>query len=385
MLPRASLSAGPTRVLLALGVGIVTVEFLSVWDQRHLLRSWPSLVEAGDGSWTLLAPLVCVASATCAMFNLRSRELIEAFPDGGMRKFAAPGIVVGLMAAMLHGLFVAGLVIWGFVHDLPGRPRLAPVPSVLLGLFTFSLMGVVVARLLGNLLAPFAALSMALTIFYLSRPLGLANLFDLGGVSIVLIGLVPDPLAMVFRAAWFAMASLVMALLAAKGLQAARSAKFLLVAALAVAFGSLSLNQSRDGFVDAPVQWVCTQGEPKVCVAAEYEDRLLDYRDTLLPLSQAARQLGIPVPEQGYRQAVGVSPGAGSFNVGQRLDLRQLSFDMIQFSSSCSLEWGADEIGKAETAAGYLMSQVSTTPPAGTVWPTLREGQAAWRALDCVE
>ena len=372
----------PLPVLLALPVVLAAVEVVGLVNQWDVMRSWASLVEAVNGAWLVLGILVVGSAAAVSAHTWQHRELTSALPDTGARTVAAAGVLVGLLAAAVHALTVTGLVVWGRAVALPGDPRLLPVLSVLVGLLACALFGTAVARLGVGSLAPLVAMGLYVAALFVIRALGGRDLVDLGGVSVVLVGLAPDSEVMTYRAAWLAAAAGGAWWFAAHGAGALRRVPLLLLLVAAAGLGVLTAQKGAQGFVATPVRWVCDAGPPKVCVAAEYDDRLEDYAGALAEVAPLARRVGLPEPADGYKQTVGVRPGPGSFNVDARVNLDQLTFDLVQFSFPCSVRWGEPQLQRADVVAAWMMSQVGGRRPEVPV-ASEDAAERAVRALRC--
>lgn len=380
---RAARLLVPWPALLGIVVLLAGVEAVGLASQWDVMRSWASLVEAVNGAWLVLGILVVGCAAAVSAQTWQNRELTSALPDAGGRTVAATGVVIGLVAAVVHALTVTGLLVWGWVGSLPGHPRLWPVLSVLAGLGACALFGTAVARLGVGSLAPLVAMGLYVALLFVIRALGGRDLVDLGGASVVLVGLAPDTEVMLLRAAWLAGAAAVAWWFAAYGRTALRRVPLLALLAVTVGLAIITAEKAEAGFVATPVQWVCEPGPPKVCVAAEYDDRLGDYAAALARMTPLADRIGLPNPAHGYRQTVGVRPGSGSFNVDAQVRVDQLAFDLVQFSLPCSVHWNEPQLQQADIVAGWLASQAGDALPPNGRNPTMEEAQRALEALRC--
>lgn len=375
----------PWPALLGMTVVSAGVEATALVSQRDVMRSWASAVEAVNGAWLVLGILVVGVAAAVSAQTWRNRELTAGLPDSGGRTVAATGLVVGIVAAGVHAFTVAGLLVWGATTALPGYPRLWPVLSVLVGLVTCALFGTAAARLGAGVLSPLLAMGLYVGVLFVIRALGGKDLIDLGGVSVVLVGLAPDTQVMLWRAAWLAAAGSVGWWFAAHGRSALRRAPFLVLVLMTVGLGITVAQGAAAGFVKTPVEWVCTPGPPNVCVAAEYDDRLEEYANALTQMAPLADRVGLPQPPDGYRQTVGVRPGPGSFNVEAHVNTEQLAFDLIQFTLPCSLRWDEQQLQMADIVAAWMASQAGSALPPDVPVPSLKEAQQALSNLRCDE
>lgn len=373
----------PRAALLGLVVLCAGVEIVGLVNQWDVMRSWASVVEAANGAWLVLGILVVGTAAAVSAQTWSHRELTSALPDAGGRTTAAAALTIGFVAAGVHALTVTGLVIWGWAAQLPGQPRLWPVLSVLAGLMACALFGTAVARLGAGALSPLVAMGLYVALLFVIRALGGADLVDLGGVSVVLVGLAPDTKVMLLRAAWLASAAAVAWWFAAHGRTALRRVPLMALVVLTTGLAVVTAEAAEAEFVQTRVQWVCEPGPPRVCVAAEYDDRLHEYAVALRQLAPSANRVGLPTPPRGYRQTVGARPGPGSFNVDARVRTDQLTFDLVQFSLPCSLHWSEQQLQRADVVAGWLASQAGgAARPVGPT-PTLEAAQRALDTLRC--
>lgn len=373
----------PWPALLAMTVVMAVVEYAVLASQWDVMRSWASVVEAADGAWLVLGILVVGCAAAVSIQPWRDRELTAALPDSGARTVAVRGVVVGLVAAAVHVLTVVGLVLWGWAVGLPGQPRLWPVLGVLVGLVACALFGTAVARTGVGLLSPLLAMGLFVSLVFGLRALGGVDLIDLGGVSVVLVGLAPDTQVVLLRAAWLAGAGAVAWWLAARGRTALRRVPFLVLVLGTVALAITTVREAEAGFVRTPVVWACAPGPPEVCVAAEFEDRLADYASAVSGMAPAAQQVGLPEPRDGYRQTAGIRPGAGSFNVDPDVNAMQMAFDFVQFTLPCSVDWELEDLARAEQIAAFMASQVGGPVPPDVRMPDLAEARQSLGSLRC--
>jgi hypothetical protein len=309
--------------------------------------------------------------------------MTAALPDSGARTTAAVGVVVGLLGVTVHLVAVAAVLVWGSTTGLPGRPRLWPVLGFLAALVLWGLFGTAVARLHAGLLTPLLAMAAWVAVVFLLRASGGNELIDLGGVSVVLVGLAPDTVAVLWRAAWLIAAGALVWALAAQGRRALRRPAFLVLVPLAAVLAFATVSTADDGFVRVPVGWACDAGPPKVCVAEEYEDRLEDYAAAVGRMAPLAEEVGLPVPGDGYRQTVGVRPGTGSFNVDARVNTGQLAFDLVQFGLPCSVDWDLEDLERADAVAAWMVAEAGGTPRPGTAVPDLAGARKALASLRC--
>lgn len=373
----------PWPALLGLAVILFGVEIAAMVDQWDVVRSWASLVEAVDGVWLVSGILVVGVAAAVSAHTWQNRELTAALPDSGARTVAATGVVVGLVAAGVHALTVAGLLVWGYAVALPGHPRLWPVLGVLVGLVACALFGTAVVRLRAGVLAPLVAMGLYVGLLFVIRALGGSHLVDLGGVSIVLVGLAPDPQTMLWRAAWLCAAGAVAWWIAAYGRRALRRPVFPVLVLVTAVLAVTTAEKTEAGFARTPVAWVCAPGPPQVCVAAEYDDRLEDYASALTRMVPLADQVGLPRPPGGYRQGVGIEPAPGSFNVDAQVQTAQLAFDLVQFALPCSVEWDEQQLQRADVVAAWITAQAGGQLPPEIRVPTLGEARQALDSLRC--
>lgn len=372
--------------LLGLAVVFAGVEIAVLAGQWDVVRSWASLVEAVDGAFLVLGIVVAGAAAAVSAQAWQNRELTAALPDPGPRTVAAAGVVVGLVAAGVHALTVAGLLVWGYAVALPGQPRLWPVLSVLAGLMACAMFGTAVVRLGAGGLAPLLAMGLYVVMLYGFRTFGGLDLIDLGGVSIVLVGLAPDTSAMLWRAAWLVAAAAVVWAIAAYGRRALRRPVFPVLVVVAAVLAVTTQQRVAAGFVQTAVEWVCEPGPPQVCVAAEYDDRLADYAAALTRMVPLADQVGLPRPTDGYRQGVGIRSGPGSFGVEEEVQPVQLAFDLVQFTLPCSVRWDLQQLEHADTVAGWMAAEAGgplPPQPPGVRVATLDEARQALDSLRC--
>lgn len=369
--------------LLGLAVVFAGVEIAVLAGQWDVVRSWASLVEAVDGAFLVLGILVAGAAAAVAAQPWQNRELTAALPDAGPRTAAAAGVVVGFVAAGVHALTVAAVLVWGYAVALPGQPRLWPVLSVLAGLMACAMFGTAVVRLGAGALAPLLAMGLYVAVLYAFRALGGTALIDLGGVSIVLVGVAPDTAAMLWRAAWLVAAAAVAWAIAAYGRRALRRPVFPVLVIVAGVLAVTTEPRVGAGFVQTSVVWVCEPGPPQVCVAAEYDDRLADYAAALTQIAPFADQVGLPRPPDGYRQAVGIHGGPGSFGVEEEVRTVQLAFDLVQFTLPCSVRWNLQQLDQADIVANWMATQAGSPLPPGALVPTLDEAGQALDSLRC--
>ena len=373
-------------VLLGLALVFVGVEIAVLAGQWDVVRSWASLVEAVDGAFLVLGILVAGAAAALAGQPWENRELTAALPDAGPRTVAAAGVVVGFVAAGVHALTVAALLIWGYAVGLPGQPRLWPVLSVLAGLMACALFGTAVVRLGAGALAPLLAMGLWVAVIYGFRAFGGTALVDLGGVSVVLVGVAPDTAAMLWRAAWLVAAAAVVWWIAAYGRRVLRRPVFGVLVIVAGVLAVTTEPKVGAGFVQTSVVWVCEPGPPQVCLAAEYDDRLADYAAALSRMAPFADQVGLPRPPDGYRQAVGIRGGPGSFGVEEEVQTVQLAFDLVQFALPCSVRWSLPQLEQADVVAFWIVTQAGiplAPQPPGFRVPTLDEARQALDSLRC--
>lgn len=374
-------------VLLGMAVVFAGVEIVVLRGQWDVVRSWASLVEAVDGAFLVLGILVAGAAAAVAAQPWENRELTAALPDAGPRTVAAAGVVVGFVAAGVHALTVAALLIWGYAIGLPGQPRLWPVLGVLAGLMACALFGTAVVRLGAGALAPLLAMGLWVAVIYGFRAFGGTALVDLGGVSIVLVGLAPDTAAMLWRASWLVAAAGVVWWIAAYGRRALRRPVFVVLVIVAGVLAVTAEPKVEAGFVPTAVVWVCEPGPPQVCVAAEYDDRLADYAAALTRMAPFADRVGLPRPPDGYRQGVGIRGGPGSFAVDDEgVQTVQLAFDLVQFALPCSVRWDLQQLEQAETVAFWIAAQAGSPlppQPPGFSVPTLDDARRALDSLRC--
>lgn len=380
---RAARLLVPWPALVGLATVLAGVEITALVSQWDVMRSWASLVEAVDGAWLVLGILVVGCAAAVSVQPWQNREMTAALPDSGARSVAARGVLVGLVAAGVHVLTVAVLVIWGWAVALPGQPRLWPVLSVLVGLWACAMFGTAAARFGAGLLSPLLAMGLYVGVLLVIRALGGNDLIDLGGVSVVLVGLAPDTQTVLWRAAWLFAAGAATWWLAAYGRTALRRVPFLVLVLVTVVLAITAAQKADAGFVKTPVEWVCDPGPPKVCVAAEYGDRLEDYAVALSQMAPSAERVGLPQPRNGYQQTVGVRPGPGSFNVDARVNREQLAFDLIQFTLPCSVRWDEQQLQQADTVAAWMASAAGSSLPPDVRIPSLAEARQALASLRC--
>lgn len=373
--------------LLGLALVFAGVEIVALRGDWDVARNWPSVVEAADGAFQLLAVLVVGSAAAVAVGPWHDRELTSAFPDSGSRAVASTGVVVGVLAAGVHFVTMVGLLVWGYVVGLPGPLRLWPVLSVLAGLFVAALFGTAVVRLGAGVLAPVLAMGLWIALIYGVAAVGGVDLFDLGGVSIVLVGIAPDTTTVLWRAAWLAAAAGVVWAIAAHGRRTMWSPLFLVQVVATVTLAAITVQESRAGFVQTSVQLVCEPGPPQVCVTAEYDHRLAEYTTALTRLAPLADQVGLTPPPEGYRQGFGIRAGPGSFSVDDEgLQIRQLAFDLVQFALPCSIRWDLSQLEQADVVSFWVLTQAGyplPEGPPGTRIPTLAEAQRALEVLQC--
>jgi hypothetical protein len=373
----------PWAALLGMAVLLAGVEITALLNQWDVMRSWASVVEAVDGAWLVLGILVVGCAAAVSVQPWQNREMTAGLPDSGARTIAAAGVVVGLVAVAVHVVTVAALLVWGWAVGLPGHPRLWPVLSVLAGLLTCAMFGTAVARFGAGVLTPLLAMGAYLAVLFVLRALGGNDLIDLGGVSVVLVGLAPDTQAMIWRAAWLVAAGVIAWWLAVHGRRAFCRARFLVLVPVTLALAITAAQSMDAGFVKTPVKWVCEPGPPKVCVAAEYDDRLVDYASAVTRMAPFAEQVGLPRPPDGYRQTVGVRPGPGSFNVDAQLNNEQLAFDLVQFTLPCSVRWAEPQLQQADVVAAWIATQAGGSLPPDMRIPSVDEARAAVASLRC--
>jgi len=374
-------------VLLGMAVVFAGVEIVVLRGQWDVVRSWASLVEAVDGAFLVLGILVAGAAAAVAAQPWENRELTAALPDAGPRTVAAAGVVVGFVAAGVHALTAAALLIWGYAIGLPGQPRLWPVLGVLAGLMACALFGTAVVRLGAGALAPLLAMGLWVAVIYGFRAFGGTALVDLGGVSVVLVGVAPDTAAMLWRAAWLVAAAGVVWWIAAYGRRVLRRPVFGVLVIVAGVLAVTTEPKVGAGFVPTSVVWVCEPGPPQVCVAAEYDERLADYAAALARMAPLADQVGLPRPPDGYRQAVGIRGGPGSFTVDDEgVRTVQLAFDLVQFALPCSVRWTLPQLEQADIVAFWIVTQAGIPlppQPPGFSVPTLDDARRAVDSLRC--
>lgn len=380
---RAARLLVPWPALLGMAAVLAGVEVTALVSQRDVMRSWVSVVEAADGAWLVLGILVVGCAAAISVQPWQNREMTAALPDSGARTVAGGGVVVGLVAAVVHILTVAVLAVWGLTVALPGQARLWPVLSVLTGLWACAMFGTAVTRLGAGLFSPLLAMGLYVGVLFAIRALGGKDLVDLGGVSVVLVGLAPDTQVVLWRAAWLLAAGAVVWWLAAYGRTSLRRIPFLLLVLVTVALAITTAQKADTGFVKTTVAWVCDPGPPKVCVAAEYEERLGDYAAALTQMALSTEQVGLTEPGNGYQQAVGVRPGPGSFNVDAHVNREQLAFDLVQFTLPCSARWTEQQLQQADEVATWIASQSGSPPPPGVRIPSLAEARQDLASLRC--
>lgn len=375
----------PWPALLGMALVALGIEIAALMSQRDVLLSWVSLVEAADGAWPVVGILVVGCAAAIAVRPLQNRELTAALPDSGARTVAATGLVVGLAGAAVHVLTVAGLLVWGWTSGLPGHPRLMPIVSVLVGLVACALFGTAVARFRLGLITPLLAMGLFVACLFVIRAFGGRSLVDLGGVSVVLVGLAPDREAVLWRAVWLSGAGAIAWYFAAYGRLALRRLAFWLLVPATIAVAVTAEQKANTGFTETSVVWVCDSGPPKVCVAAEYDHRLEEYAAAIAELAPHADRVGLPQPARGYRQTVGITPGVGSFNVAAQVNGWQLAFDLVQFSFPCSEQWNEPQLQRAERVTAWLAVQVGIPlPPDPELQvPSLRSAQQDLDGLAC--
>lgn len=359
------------------------VELVGLHNQWAVVRSWPSLVEAVDGSWLPLGVLVVGSAAGLSTLRWPQRELVASLPDPGGRTFAGPGLVVGALAALIHAVVALAMTGWGLLNNLPGSPRLWPVIGMLFGLLFCGLFGGAVVRLGAGSLSPLLAMGLYVGLLITMRSVGWGALFDLGGVSVVLVGLAPDTNAVLLRAGFLAAAAVLAWCAAAWGKGARRRLATYIVTGTLITSAFAASSALAGGFVATHVEWACSETPPRVCVSAEFKDRLGEYSEALGRLHAPAVELGLEEPASGYRQAVGPTPTSGSFNVDQRLRWSQLAFDLVQFSYPCSTEWNSTALDQADLVAAWLVDQASGVNDPHARIPTKEEARAALVSLRC--
>lgn len=382
---RVSRLVVPWPALLGMALAMLGIEIAAVASHWDVVRSWASVVEAVDGAWPVVGILTAGCAAAVAVRPQYNRELTVALPDSGARTAAITGVVVGVVAAGVHVLVVVGLLTWGWVVNLPGSPGLWPVLGVLAALFACSMFGTALARLRMGLLTPVLAMGLFVVVLYVIRALGGVALIDLGGVTVVLVGLAPDPETMVWRAAWLAGVGAIAWCFAAYGRGSLRAVVVWALVPVTLALAIVTMQKAESGFAQTPVEWVCDSGPPRVCVAAEYEDRLDEYAAVIAELAPYADAVGLPPPPGGYRQTVGLSPGVGSFNVATTVSGWRLAFDLVQFSYPCSDQWTAPQFQLADSVTAWLASQIDAPLPPDPALrvPSSASAQAAVDQLEC--
>lgn len=375
----------PWPALLGLALVMLGIEVAAVASQWDVMRSWASVVGAVDGAWPVIGILTVGCAAAVAVRPQQNRELTAALPDSGTRTVAATGVVVGVVAAGTHGLVVIAVVVWGWMVGLPGHPRLWPVLGVLAALFACSMVGTAVARFRMGLLTPVLAMGLFVIALYLIRAAGGVALIDLGGVTVVLVGLAPDPATMLWRAAWLTGAGFIAGHFAAYGRASLRRMVVWILIPVTLGSAVVTMQKAEEGFAQTSVEWVCDPGPPQVCVAAEYQDRLGEYAAAIGELAPEAARVGLPSPPEGYRQTVGVDPGVGSFNVARQVSGWRLAFDLVQFSFPCAQEWKEPQFQRAEMVTAWLAAQIDAPlpPDPGLRVPSLASAQKAVDHLAC--
>lgn len=373
----------PLPVLMGMTGLLVAIEGVVIASQADVMRSWASSIEAIDGAWLPLSVLVVGGAAAVSVGPWQQRELTAALPDSGVRITAARGVVVGLVAAAVHGAVAAGVLVWGYLSGLPGNPRLWPVLGVMVGLWACAMFGTAVVRLGAGALSSLLAMGLYVAMLLVIRALGGSSLVDLGGASVVLVGLAPDTVAMLSRAAWLGATGGVLWLLASLGKGAWRHPASVPLVLVAVACAMVTIDRSSEGFTRASVQWACHSGPPRVCVSQEFESRLPSYARAITRLAPAAQSIGLAEPPDGFKQAVGARPGVGSFNVDSQVDWNQLTFDLVQFSFPCSREWNEAELRRADVVAAWMGTQVGVPPPPGVQTPSRASARRALTELRC--
>lgn len=375
----------PWPALLGLTLVMLAIEVAAVASQWDVMLSWASAVEVVDGAWPVIGILTVGGAAAVAVRPQQNRELTAALPDSGARVVAATGVVVGLLAAGVHGLLVIAILVWGWTADLPGYPRLWPVLAVLAALIACSMFGTAMARVQMGLMTPVVAMGVFVAAVYTIRALGGVALVDLGGVTVVLVGLAPDRETVLWRAAWLMGLGGICWCFAAYGRAALRHVTAWVLVPATLVLAAVTVQTSQAGFTQTSVEWVCDAGPPRVCVAAEFEDRLDEYAAVIGELAPEAARVGLPSPPEGYRQTVGLIPGVGSFNVAPRVSGWRLAFDLVQFSFPCSDEWAEPEFQRADLVTAWMASQIGAPlPPDPSLHvPSLTSAQEAVDQLAC--
>ncbi len=368
-------------VMLALICAVVEVVVIR-GSMRYYL-SWASLVEGVDGAWTILVVVVAGASAALTAYARPHHLVVDGFPDTGLRTRAAPALVTASIAALVHVLAMAVMLVWGLGQDLPGAPGLVPVLPVLVGLYASAFAGAALSR--WGMVSPAVAMAAVVAVITVAQAVTGPALFDFGGVSLVLIGLAPDPVVAVWRSGWMLALAVALALVTMVPGRWRRSRAAWASTLVAVVLAGGLLVSGRPHFVERPVHWVCDDASPRVCVAQEYATLLPAHSEAIGDIAPVAHRVGLPIPPEGYRQSFGGRPRPGTFNVHRHVDLEQLTFDFVQFGIPCSPDWDAADLDQAYVVADWIRDGIGLEEPPGAprTHPSLDQARTALESLRC--
>lgn len=270
------------------------------------------------------------------------------------------------------------------LRGLPGDPNPLPCCVALAAILAAALVGGLLGTTNARGLEPVVAVVAILALIYGVRLAGGRTLIDIGGVSVVLIGVRHRSVVTLWQMAFYL--SLIGTLSLALTSSWTRSKARMVLAIGATALVGLSLVVAVPvRFEGSPNQWVCDPATPRVCVSAEDANRLAEYAPAVRRIAKVAPLVGLETHAK-YRQTVGITCGPGSFSLDPALSMHQLTFDFVQFSVPCSGQWGTAQLDDADMVADWLRAELSL--PMSVLGqergrPSVEDARAALDRLEC--
>jgi hypothetical protein len=362
---------------------LVVIEFVNLQRPRLMGVHWVTSIDVLNGAYVLLAPMAAATAAFASLSVVRSRELIIALPDGGLRAYAGPSIATAAVVSVVHLSTLVVVLVLGWTDHVVGRPQPLPVLAALSSFFAAACLGTLIVRVGPTMLAPpFAAL--LVYGYELFEPKVGNRLFsDFGGATVLLIGLRNKTEVVIAQSAWLAAIGLLLVSLATWGWRAGvswRSGAAVWLVAAAASLTLASLGETR--FTETQIAWSCSDGTIEVCVAKEFSDELDYFAPRVARYAEALRDLGLRDVPQVFRQAVGADrPDDGYFGLDHAA--APLAFKVLESSLPCSRTWHPGDFRAVDRVVSYLVAgEGGTIDP--TVPPTTRgQATAALAELRC--
>lgn len=337
--------------------GLILIEVLNLQQSDPLYVHWVTTIDMVNGSAILLLPVCAGISCAVTIPVVRRWDMVSSLPDSGLRAIGLPMIVVATVCSLVHVMTLVVIIFVGYLKGLPGQPDPVPVVAVVMACYVASSLGVLVARTAPSLIsAPFCVVSFYLLEIFLPRMLP-RPFSDFGGATHVLLGLRNRIDVVLAQSLFLLVLAAVLTLVATFGNSIVKMPRLALPLVASLAISAVLLGSRGDHrFEEVAVRYTCDEGDPRVCIAREYENELSFYGARVRHFHEKLVELGVRNLPSVYSQAAGADvPSGGRFTSSADSVPEQTALEVLESAFPCSTAWNDRDFTRAELILGYMI------------------------------